>query len=429
MRLLFVADGRSPIALNWIQHFADRGYEVHLASIYPCQPNLPLASLTIIPVAFSGAVAQEYAGTQRRGVKRFVRKLATPAVRTWLRHQFVPRSLPQAAKTLQLLIAKLQPDLIHALRIPYEGMLAALALSGVSTSDFDRLNPPLDAKIDRAERSVSTVDARLLVSVWGNDFTLHAPATRQLTRLTKATLLRADALHTDCQRDLALARQLGFVADKPGLVLPGAGGIQMDVFYPDPQPLWEKGGGKTIINPRGLRAYVRSDTFFSAVPRVLARHPEVQFICPAMQNQPEAEAWASRLGVGASLRLMPRLSRIQMADVYRQAEIVLSITEYDGTPNTLLEALACGCFPIVGDIPSLREWIRNGENGFLVDPGDPGALAEAIGAAIRDPELRGRAREINLQIMAERAEYGAVMAQAEQFYRGLCMREPGLWEE
>lgn len=401
MNILFVADGRSPIALNWMRYFVDRGDEVHLASIYPCQPDLDLASLTVIPVAFSGAV-------ERGGRGGGLRKLATPALRTWLRHQFVPRSLPEAASNLQSLISNLQPDIIHAMRIPYEGMLAALALSGVSTADFDRLNPRLDAR------------PPLLVSVWGNDFTLHAPATRRLMRLTKLALQHAEALHTDCQRDLDLARTLGFAAEKPSVVLPGAGGIQMDVLFP-PSPGGRGAGGEgcVIINPRGLRAYVRNDTFFEAVPLVLARHPGVKFICPSMQNQPEAEAWVSRLGAGDSLSLLPRLTRNQMAAAYRQAQIVLSITEHDGTPNTLLEALACGCFPIVGDIPSLREWIRDGENGFLVHPGDAAALAKAVEAALQNPELRRRAREINLQMMAERAEYGAVMAQAERFYRQL----------
>ncbi|MBC8331062.1 MAG: glycosyltransferase family 4 protein [Anaerolineae bacterium] len=393
MKLLFIADGRSPIALNWIGYFVAQGHEVHLASLYPCQPDLRLASLSIIPVAFSGAVEQGSSVAGRASLKkRLMRAIATPAVRTWLRHTFVPRSLPKAATELQSLIDKLQPDLIHAMRIPYEGMLAALV----------------------------ELSAPLLISVWGNDFTLHAPATHHLTRLTKLALQRADALHTDCQRDLDLARQLSFAADKPGVVLPGGGGIQMDVFYPHTLGREAGGEGCVIINPRGLRAYVRSDTFFEAVPRVLARHPEAQFICPAMQNQPEAESWASRLGAGDSLSLLPRLSRVQMAAAYRQAQIVLSITEHDGTPNTLLEALACGCFPIVGDIPSLREWIRDGENGFLVDPGDADALAKAVGAALLDPELRARAREINLKMIAARAEYGAVMERAEQFYSALA---------
>ena len=124
MKLLFVVDGRSPIALNWIRYFVEQDHEVHLASMYPSQPDLELASLTIIPVAFSGAVD---VGVQvKPSLKgKITRAIATPNVRTWLRHQFVPRSLPKAAEELQSLISDLQPDVIHAMRIPYEGMLAA----------------------------------------------------------------------------------------------------------------------------------------------------------------------------------------------------------------------------------------------------------------------------------------------------------------
>jgi hypothetical protein len=56
LKLLFVVDGRSPIALNWIRYFVEKKHEVHIASMYPCQPDLELASLTIIPVTFSRAV-------------------------------------------------------------------------------------------------------------------------------------------------------------------------------------------------------------------------------------------------------------------------------------------------------------------------------------------------------------------------------------
>ena len=94
MKLLFVVDGRSPIALNWIRYFVEQEHEVHIASMYPCQPDMELASLTIIPVAFSGAVqAGAGQGGGGAGVKgRILRKIATPNLRTWLRQRFVPGS-------------------------------------------------------------------------------------------------------------------------------------------------------------------------------------------------------------------------------------------------------------------------------------------------------------------------------------------------
>lgn len=155
MKLLFVVDGRSPIALNWIRYFVEQEHKVHIASMYPCQPDMKLASLTIIPVVFSGAVG---AGEKGDGVKsRILRTIATPNIRTWLRQRFVPRSLPKAATALQSLISDIQPDIVHAMRIPYEGMLAALAGSSLTDPHFP-----------------------LLVSIWGNDFTLHAPTTHQM---------------------------------------------------------------------------------------------------------------------------------------------------------------------------------------------------------------------------------------------------------
>ena len=415
MILLFVADGRSPIAINWMRYFVDTGHEVHIASIYPCQPDLELASLTIIPVAFSsftgeqgggGAGGQGSGSAGVQGSGGVVRKIATPRVRTWLRHQFVPRSLPKTAANLQSLISNLQPDLIHAMRIPYEGMLAALAHASLPAS---------------CREASPQGGFPLLISIWGNDFTLHASATRKMTQLTRLTLERADALHTDCHRDLRLAQAWGFDEHKPGVVLPGAGGIQMDVFYSSPPHPQSPSQGErgVVINPRGMRAYVRNDTFFQAIPRVLARQPHTRFTCPSMQNQPEAEKWASRLGVGDSLQLLPRLTRPEMAAAFRQSQIVISITEHDGTPNSLLEAMACGCFPVVGDIESLREWITPGVNGFLVDPADPDALADAIVGGLQNPGLRARAREHNLRLIRERAEYGQVMGEAEKFYQSL----------
>lgn len=391
MKILYIADGRSPIALNWIRYFVDQGHEVHLVSMFPCQPEVALASLAVIPVVFSGAVAAPKQGEEKDLKSRILRSLATPDLRTWLRHQFVPRSLPGAAVELRSLIGDLRPDLVHAMRIPYEGMLATLAREAGTTP-----NPPF------------------IMSVWGNDFTLHAPATRRLTRLTHFALEQADALHTDCNRDQRLAVTWGFDPDKPAVVLPGAGGIQLDTFHP--------GGlerAPVVINPRGLRAYVRTDTFFRAIPLVLRRYPETLFVCPTMAGQGVAERWVRSLGLGNSVELLPRQPRAEMGALYRQAQVVVSPSTHDGTPNTLLEAMACGCTPVAGDLESIREWITPGLNGLLVDPGDPLGLADAICEVLGNARLRVRARELNQVMIRERAEYQGVMQKAESFYEKL----------
>ena len=78
--------------------------------------------------------------------------------------------------------------------------------------------------------------------------------------------------------------------------------------------------------------------------------------------------------------------------------------------------MAAGCFPVAGDIASIREWIEHGCNGFLCDPGSPEALADATVRAIADPEMRRQAAERNRELIAKRAEHSQVMKLAEQFY-------------
>lgn len=404
MRILYIADGRSPIALNWIQYFCEHSHEVHLASIYPCAPQLNLASVHFIPVAFSGIEAygkgqspgQKNQDSQQGWARKLVINLAAPELRTSLRHWFVPLSLPGAANQLRTLIAAVQPDLVHAMRIPYEGMLAALAL---------REN-----------------HLPLIVSVWGNDFTLHAVATPIMAYYTRRTLQRANALHADCQRDLRLAYRWGFAQNKPVRVLPGAGGIQSSIFYPTTM-VERTEEIPTVINPRGLRAYVRNDTFFKAVSLVFSHRTDVRFLCPAMAGEGQAEEWVKRLGIEQAVNLLARQSHPQMADLFRQSQVAVSITEHDGTPNTLLEAMACGCFPIAGDLESIREWIVSGENGLLVNPRDSNRLAQAIIEALDNKNMRNRASEYNHSLILKKADYDQVMETASVLYSELCSNQ------
>lgn len=388
MRILFVADGRSPIALNWMSYFVDSIHEVHLATTFPCEPDLRFTSVHSVPVAFSELKPQHSEKAGRKRIRSDGNKVKA-GLRTNLRHWIGPLTIPGTAKQLRGLIDRLRPDLVHAMRIPYEGMLAAQALS-------------------------EEIGVPLVVSVWGNDFTLHAPSTPWMSSYTRRTLQRTNGLHVDCQRDLGLASSWGYSNDKPAIVLPGNGGIRLDEFFP---PLTREGiETETIINPRGIRTYIRIDTFFQAAKQVLDRRPTIKFICPAMAGEPEAEKWVNKFGLRNSVELLPKVTRKEMGDLYRRSVITVSPSIHDGTPNTLLEGMACGCFPIAGDIESLREWITSERNGMLIDPYDSTALTKAIYSALDQPELRQRAGEINVQMITERAEYFQVMHSAEQFY-------------
>jgi glycosyltransferase involved in cell wall biosynthesis len=390
MRLLFVADGRSPIALNWIRYFVERGDEVYLASTFVCtipeggQPDLDLAGLEFTPVAFSGAKRPSASPTSRPASSRTLKLPVPIKVRTAIRHYLGPLTITRSAKKLSQFIKRVQPDLIHAMRIPYEGMLAADAYNNVP----------------------------LVVSVWGNDFTLHAPSTRLMRHYTRWTMQVANALHADCQRDIRLAQEWGFPAKRPTLVVPGNGGIRTDVFFPPENPVEEP----VVLNPRGLRTYVRNDVFFKSIPLVLNEIPNARFLCASMAGETQVKNWIDELDIAQAVELLAPMPNEKMAEVYRRAAVLVSPSVHDGTPNTLLEGMASGCFPVAGDLESIREWITDGENGLLTDPTDPHKLAESIIRALKSKNLREQAAGLNAKRIAEGAEYNACMSQASAFY-------------
>jgi glycosyltransferase involved in cell wall biosynthesis len=392
MRLLFVADGRSPIALNWIRWWIDHGHEVHLASTFACESIPGLAGLDITPVAFSGTKPSSSDGVKPAGGLWGARTLT---LRLKIRQWAGPLTISRSSRRLREVVTRIQPDLVHAMRIPYEGMLAADAIAAIK-------NPP-----------------PLLVSVWGNDFTLHAPSSPLMRHYTGWTVGVADAIHADCRRDIRLARQWGFPTDRPTFVAPGNGGILSEVFHPPLQPVTSS----VVVNPRGFRSYVRTDTFFQSIPKVLVKRPDARFVCASMAGETQALEWVEKLGIKDSVELLPPLPHHAMADVFRSAAVLVSPSTHDGTPNTLLEGMACGCFPVAGDLESIREWITPGVNGLLVDPSDPDSLAEAILSALDQPEVCARAAENNRRIIADRADYAQTMARAEAFYNRLVHPE------
>ncbi len=376
MKLLFVVDGRSPIAQNWIRHFVERGDEVYLASTFACSPDFPLKGMEVVPVAFSALKKQ----TKRPGTA----SARTLGLRTAIRQWFGPLTIRRAADRLRRFTEQVQPDLVHAMRIPYEGMLAADAYTG----------------------------APLIVSIWGNDFTLHAPSTRLMSHYTHWTMQVADALHADCHRDVRLAREWGFSEKKPDLVAPGNGGIRGDVFYSPATPVEVP----VVINPRGFRPYVRNDVFFKSIPLVLAKQPNAKFIFALMADEMQARQWIRELNIDHAVELLPSLSHYAMAEVFRRAQIVASPSIHDGTPNSLLEGIACGCFPVAGDLESIREWITPNENGLLFDSTNPRSIAEALISAIENKNLREKAAGLNRNSITTRAEYKQNMSKAEEFY-------------
>jgi glycosyltransferase involved in cell wall biosynthesis len=397
--ILIVADGRSPTAHSWISNLQALGYDVSLISTFPCTPTAGLLTFYILPVALSRLSSDPSHGGQHTPssqrvspIRRMIRRF-TPTFQS-LRYIIGPVTLLRFALSYQRLVKLINPDLVHALRIPFEGMLGSYTPAGYP----------------------------FLASTWGNDLTLHADGSCLMRAFTKRCLRRVDGLAADTHRDIRLAQKWDLPAMVPTLVIPGSGGLDVDAITTaegfDPSVYGIPTTCDWVVNPRGLRpGSVHQDVFFAAIPTVLAERSNTCFICPSLAGNAQAQAWVEQYNLQQSTYLLPKLPQSLLWSLLKRSQVFVSPSSHDGTPNSLLEAMTCGTFPVVGDIESMHEWIEPGVNGLLVDPQNPQELAAAICKALADPNLRQTADDHNLALVKQRAAQSATRPQIDAFYR------------
>jgi glycosyltransferase involved in cell wall biosynthesis len=138
----------------------------------------------------------------------------------------------------------------------------------------------------------------------------------------------------------------------------------------------------------------------------------------------EAELKALAAGLGVADRVLFPGSR---DDVYRllpALDVFALSSRFEGLPIALLEAMATGVAPVATTVGGIPEVITDGQNGLLVDPGDPSALAAALGRVLGDDELRAH---LGAAAAVRAGDFDLVNAvrRAEDVYRA-AVAHPGL---
>src|SRR5690606_32738410 len=109
----------------------------------------------------------------------------------------------------------------------------------------------------------------------------------------------------------------------------------------------------------------------------------------------ELRALAGELGI--ERRVVFAGSRDDVFELLPGFDAFVLSSRFEGLPIALLEAMATGVAPVATPVGGIPEVITDGVDGLLVPPGDPDALATALGKVLRDDALRAdlgaRARE------------------------------------
>jgi glycosyltransferase-like protein len=108
----------------------------------------------------------------------------------------------------------------------------------------------------------------------------------------------------------------------------------------------------------------------------------------------------------------------EMVEWYHAADVFAFPSVKEGWGLVVLEALAAGLPVVATDIPVFREYLTAGDSALLVPPGDDAALAAAIAAVVRQPELRDRL-VTGGRAVARRYDWASSAARHIDIYRSL----------
>lgn len=122
---------------------------------------------------------------------------------------------------------------------------------------------------------------------------------------------------------------------------------------------------------------------------VAARHPDATlYLIGAGRDQDEMRACADRAGVSGSVEFRGVVENV--SDWLRAADLFVLPSHFEGMPNALLEAMACGLPSVATRVSGIVDLLEHGRNGLIVEPGQPKQIADAVNQLLEDRDLGDR---------------------------------------
>jgi len=265
--------------------------------------------------------------------------------------------------------------------------------------------------------------SKVVLSFWGSDVFVE-PNSSMMKRLVLRYLVK----HTDLINSVAEYMTDGLIsmgADEDKIVT-----LQYGVdssFFKSPERLPSR--ETTVISTRALEKIYNIDLLIKSIPAVAQSIALKVLIIGEGSRERQLKELVNNLGLAQIVGFIGPVSHAQMPDYLNSADIYVSTSFSEGASLSLLEAMACGVFPIVSNIPANKEWITSGKNGFLVSLDDFAELAKSIVEASRNAGLRRKAAEVNRKMVEQKGSADRNFAILEDCFKNLLAEEYSVGEK
>ena len=393
MRVLFIAMSNSIHTSRWLSQFEDLDWDIHLypSESYPLHSDLN--NLTVHDVFFP---KKNYSDSVKlKGVT-----IKSPELLKLIRGIIYKISPKFRIKKLARLIKHLKPDIIHSMETQGAGYLL-LEAKKMFSGNF----PPW------------------IHSIWGSDIYLYGRLNEHKHRV-KDVLSSCNYLICEGQRDIELAKN--FISNRNIILISsGSGGFNLKKYSKFRQT--KISSQRKMIMLKGYQGWSgRALVGLRALERCTDILKDYNIVIYSAASEVLIAAELFTISTKIPIIIIPRdSSHNEVLSYFGKSRISLGLSISDGLPNSLLEAMITGSFPIQSWTSHASEWIENGVNGMLVPPEDPEIIEEVIRISLNDDILINTASEINYRLVEEKLDEKILKPKAIDKYNKVA-KEKGI---
>lgn len=283
-------------------------------------------------------------------------------------------------------IRSFQPDFVHIMETQNGGY-------------------PYLAYADADPNTEASRSYRLALTLFGSDlywFSKFEEHKKLLLRL----LPKIDVLAAECERDITLARGLGFKG-KVAKLSPVSGGLDpLQIATP------ENADSFSARDTIAVKGYGGTWGLGHAAIEQLSRLPQLLYgkrivvFSAERAARKAAKKYLQPLGISYTLYPKFGLSHKDMLDLYRRSIIYVGLSRSDGLPASMLEAMSQGAFPVQTNSACIEGWFQPGISGVEVDVNNVGTVGEKVAQLLSTPDLLREAQSENLATINSRYSRG-----------------------
>jgi glycosyltransferase involved in cell wall biosynthesis len=238
----------------------------------------------------------------------------------------------QSIQKIKKSIASFSPTIIHVHQVGTTALFSILA---------NKKNQPL------------------VLTAWGSDV-LHTPYKNSLYyQLARYCLKKADYITADAAfmgekiREITKDENINICIANFGVEIEEAENIEKE---------------NIIYSNRLHKNFYRIDKIITAFSHFVQKKKDWKLLIAGSGEETEnLKKQVTELGIEKNVQFMGWLDKDQNRKIYQKSKFFVSVPISDGTAISLLEAMGYGCIPIVINLPSNLEWVKNEKNGVVVN--------------------------------------------------------------